>query len=55
MYAVSHKVFWNHVHRITHGVERDEVMKRHESRERYLRGMETLKKYVILQDLVVSK
>lgn len=47
IYAVSQDVFWHHKHRATHEVEVDEVMKIHESPERFRVGLETLKKYIV--------
>ena len=50
-YAVSKKVFWEHKHRTTHSVEIDDVMRTHESSERYLNGRATLQRYVRLHNL----
>jgi glycosyltransferase involved in cell wall biosynthesis len=51
LYAESDKQFWTHVHRLTHNVEVDDVMRIHESEERYVRGRITLQKYIDLQQL----
>jgi len=50
-YAVSKNVFWEHKHRTTHPVEIDDVMRAHESSERYVNGRETLLKYIKLHNL----
>ncbi len=47
----SKRQFWSHVHRTTHAVAVDDVMVRHESRERYERGRKTLEKYIRLHEL----
>jgi hypothetical protein len=46
LYAVSKDKFWTHVNRTTHKIMLDSVMLRHESAERYLRGRQTLEKYI---------
>jgi hypothetical protein len=44
--AFSNEVFWHHRHRTTHQVEVDDVMRVHESPERYARGRQTFQKYI---------
>lgn len=51
-YAVSESVFWHHNHRTTHKVEIDEVMKTHESPERFSRGREVLESYIVKHKLL---
>lgn len=50
-YAVSSFVFWHHRHRVTHDVAIDDVMLRHESTERYQKGLATLNKYMVEHQL----
>ncbi|MGA0856805.1 MAG: hypothetical protein ACO3P3_01350 [Candidatus Nanopelagicales bacterium] len=51
LFAESDEQFWTHIHRITHNVEVDDVMRIHESEERYVQGRITLQKYIDLQQL----
>lgn len=46
-FGVSRERFWNHMHRTTHKVTVDDVMRRHESPERYARGRAVLDKYIV--------
>ena len=46
--------FWNHHHRSTHEVVQDEVMRRHESRERYADGREILVRELTKLGIVVK-
>jgi len=52
-YAATNFVFWHHRHRTTHAVEIDDVTRRHESDERFVRGRETLMKYIKEHDIPV--
>ncbi|MDP6675114.1 MAG: hypothetical protein QGH93_09765, partial [Gammaproteobacteria bacterium] len=39
---IEMECFWNHTHRLTHDVEADDVLLRHESPERYAEGREAI-------------
>ena len=53
LYAVYNNIFWTHVHRTTHKVTTDDVMRKHESAERYQRGRQVLAKYIQLHGLTL--
>jgi hypothetical protein len=46
-FGVSRERFWSHMHRTTHKVSVDDVMRRHESPERYARGRAVFEKYIV--------
>lgn len=50
--VVSRDVFWSHRHRTTHNVQIDDVTRRHEAKERYEKGRETLIRLAAEQGLV---